>query len=289
MRKSPFQSAPLYAVLAVVLFSLFVLARCQQQSDNLRQTQAAQTQEPVRALMYHHLLKRAENTRYQGNDIVTYVEDFAAQVAWLKGEGYHSITTAQLESFLYAAEPLPDKAVLFTFDDGYLSNFVYAYPILKEAGYTAVIFSVTGKIADTPETFRPTQINMQDRAIMEQCADVFEYASHTHDLHRATGRGRSALTDADPAAAAADLQQSLAVLAPIPGSTPRVFSYPYGFYTERVQSMLREQGVRLAFRATAGRLTQDSDPLALPRYPVSCFVSMETFQAYFQPHATASR
>ena len=59
-----------------------------------------------------------------------------------------------------------------------------------------MIFSVTGKIGETPETFTPAQINMLDRETMEKCAPVFEFASHTHNLHRATGTGHSALTDA---------------------------------------------------------------------------------------------
>ena len=41
--------------------------------------------------------------------------------------------------------------------------------------------------------------------------------------------------------------------------------------------MLRENGVRMAFRATAGRLTRDTDPYALPRIAVSYKVDIDKF------------
>ena len=273
------------AVFTAILLFLLLLSRCHGGSTA---AETAGTEEPsVPVLMYHHLLKRAENTRYQGNDIVTYVEDFEQQLAWLKSNGFVSISTAQLEAYLYDNGPLPVKPVMITFDDGYLSNYIYGYPLLSQYGFTAVIFSVTGKIGETPETFTPAQINMLDRETMEKCAPVFEFASHTHNLHRATGTGHSALTDADPAVLEKDLSASLDALRPFAGSTLTVFSYPYGFYNDRVVDALKARGMRIAFRATGGHLNRNSDPYSLPRWAVSYKVSLEKFQSFFSDYVTS--
>lgn len=111
---------------------------------------------------------------------------------------------------------------------------------------------------------------MLDRETMEKCAPVFEFASHTHNLHRATGTGHSALTDADPAMLEKDLSASLDALRPFAGSTLTVFSYPYGFYNDRVVDALKARGIRIAFRATGGHLNRNSDRIPSPagRYPI---------------------
>lgn len=266
------------AFLAIILITM-LLSRIEEQRQMA--TAAAPATESVPVLMYHHLLRRAENTRYQGNEIVTYVEDFTAQLDWLAEQGYQTISPAQLVDWYENGTPLPQKPVMITFDDGYLSNFVYAYPLLKARGFSAVIFSVTGKIADAPVTFRADQINMADRQTMQAGGDVFFYASHTHDLHHLTGK-HSALVTVDSATAAADLQTSLQTVSAFPSGTTAIFSYPYGNYSDAVETLLAKHGVRLAFRASSGKLTRATPRYALPRYPVSFAVSLKTFQSYFQ-------
>ena len=118
---------------------------------------------------------------------------------------------------------------------------------------------------------------------MESAGDVFYYASHTDDLHHLTGK-RSALVTADSETAAADIKKSLAVIRQFPSGVDYLFSYPYGNYSDRVEALLKEQGIALAFRAYKGKLTRKSDPLALPRYPVSHSVSMDTFKGYFSEY-----
>ena len=44
---------------------------------------------------------------------------------------------------------LPDKPIVITFDDGYKDNHDFAYPIMKEYGYTGTIFVVSKAIGNT--------------------------------------------------------------------------------------------------------------------------------------------
>ena len=91
--------------------------------------------------MYHHLLKKAENTRYQGNGIVTYTEDFESQLKWLSDNGFASVTPAQVEAFLYNGQALP--------------CLLYTSTVVNATKTEAVLLRFTGsrKYAVTPVSY----------------------------------------------------------------------------------------------------------------------------------------
>lgn len=94
----------------------------------------------VPVLMYHHVSPRP--------GLVTMApQAFDAQMAWLAGNGWHTLSAAEFAAYLAGAET-PPKSVLITFDDGYLDNWVHAFPILRRHGLRAVIFGITGWIGD---------------------------------------------------------------------------------------------------------------------------------------------
>lgn len=262
-------------LLAVTLFVLLVISRCHDAKA------AATAPKPaVTVLMYHHILPKAQAGRFFGNSIVTYAEEFEKQLDFLCDNGYVTVTPAQVEAFFYDEQPLPEKAVLITFDDGYLSNAAVAYPLLKKRGMNATVFLVTGHLGDVGQTFSPSLVQMVDEDTIKNTSDVFTYACHTNDLHMLCG-GASALCAASDEARAADLAQCRAALASIPNACETAFAYPYGAYNDKVKASVKQAGIRLAFRASEGVVTADSDPLALPRYPVDTSVGFSRFCHYF--------
>jgi peptidoglycan/xylan/chitin deacetylase (PgdA/CDA1 family) len=82
-------------------------------------------------LVYHHV-------NNSGEDITE--EQFDAQMGFLAQEGYKSIF---LREWIKGKIKPDGKTVAITFDDGYLDNWVYAYPILKKYGVKATIFVPT--------------------------------------------------------------------------------------------------------------------------------------------------
>ena len=60
--------------------------------------------------------------------------------------GWRGVSLAEAEGFLIHGEPLPEKSVLMTFDDGYLDNYLHALPVLRAHGHKAVVFAVSGRL-----------------------------------------------------------------------------------------------------------------------------------------------
>ena len=135
----------------------------------------APEKKPVRntklyVLMYHHVVPDGTNC----NDWTITESRLREDLQWLKDNGY----TWVLPRELAAGEPLPEKAVMVTFDDGYASNYHLAYPIFQELEAKAVISVITKRIED----------GKSDYLTWDMCREMnnsglVEFGSHTHDLH----------------------------------------------------------------------------------------------------------
>lgn len=91
----------------------------------------------VPVLSYYRLSKN------KPSKIAITQDDFKAQMKYLKDNGYHVITLDQLLGFLDYQEQIPEKSVAITFDDGWISVYDIAFPILKKYGFPATIFIYT--------------------------------------------------------------------------------------------------------------------------------------------------
>lgn len=98
--------------------------------------------------MYHYV-SRAPSS------IAVTPETFEAQCRGLADRGWRGVSLAEAEAYLRDGVPLPERSVLFTFDDGFLDNAVYAAPLLRRYGHHGVIFAVTERLLAGPEC-RPT-------------------------------------------------------------------------------------------------------------------------------------
>ena len=87
-------------------------------------------------LTYHRVGPRV-------NRMIVTPDAFEAQLDYLKRNDYRVIRLADLPEFLEGKRPLPKRAVVITFDDGHVSSYQYAFPLLKKYGYPATCFLYT--------------------------------------------------------------------------------------------------------------------------------------------------
>ncbi|WP_433229415.1 polysaccharide deacetylase family protein [Actinomadura formosensis] len=108
-------------------------------------------------------------------------ELFGEHMAALAAAGYRTVRLRDVEDLL-ARRPvdLPPRALLITFDDGRLTDWTTADPVLKEHGFTAAGFLTTGKIVQpgTPSYYLSTR-QVEDLAATGR----WEFGSHSDGLH----------------------------------------------------------------------------------------------------------
>lgn len=115
--------------------------------------------EPVAVLMYHSVAPAGAPWDF---DFLSLPPDvFEDQIAGLERRGYTGITLSELHAYVSGTGRIPPKSVVITFDDGYLDNWVFAFPILRKYGFRATVFISTDFI-DRSDTIRPTTADITD-------------------------------------------------------------------------------------------------------------------------------
>jgi peptidoglycan/xylan/chitin deacetylase (PgdA/CDA1 family) len=182
------------------------------------------------------------------------------QAAMLRRRGYIGLTASQAER-LTADGSLPERAAVFTFDDGYAST-ERAAEVLADYGYPGTVFVVPpfvesgsplswfGVEHEESQHMRPLGWDQ----LSALSAAGWEVGSHTltHAL----------LTVADDAALSRELAESRSQVADRLGNC-RAIAYPYGQADTRVAAAAREAGYEVGYTLT-GAHTAD-EPLLRPR------------------------
>lgn len=82
---------------------------------------------------------------------------FERQLRYLKDRNYRTLQVQELNADL-AKPHRGERRVCLTFDDGYLDNWCYAFPLLHRYGFKATVF-FCGKFLDPRTDVRPTSVD----------------------------------------------------------------------------------------------------------------------------------
>lgn len=210
----------------------------------------------VPILCYHHLQEEGQET-----STVLRVETFEHQMELLDENGYHPVTFDDLIAFVDRGAPLPEHPVVITFDDGYMSNYTYGFPILQDYGFPAAIF-VIGCSVGHETYYKDTQYRLTphfgEKEIEAMTASgLISIQSHTYDMHQYAPfeEGDRVRETAAPlageseqeyiAALTADTQAQNALFASLGLEQSDVFAFPQGVYTDLANQVLCQLGYRV--------------------------------------------
>ena len=119
--------------------------------------------------MYHSV--GVVDPRWHWNYLTCPYQKFESQLKWLKKFGFVTLSLYDLYNYMNYDKKVPKNSVILTFDDGYLDNFVFAYPLLKKYGFCGTIF-VNPDFIDKREIIRNTIHCLQKDTVF---VDTLEY------------------------------------------------------------------------------------------------------------------
>lgn len=229
------------------------------------------TAEQVPVLMYHYITPKKYN-KYPDNNAIIHLEAFEQNLDYLHDHGYYTASLSELEQYVRGQISLPAKSVVITFDDGYQNNYIYAYPILKKYGYKAAIFVVGSILEEHPQAFDPAKKTYLSKEEMESARDVFEFHSHTYNLHYKGYEicGVKTAAGQDPAL----VEKDIALMKEKVVDSP-YFAYPFGEKTRQMIYHLQENGYRMAFTVRQGFVKPGDRLMTLNRLTVTSNTDME--------------
>lgn len=204
----------------------------------------------VPAIMYHDVVAGRKEVWFD-----TTAAELRQHFEAIKQAGLTPIHIDQLYKHLRDGDPLPEKAILLTFDDAYLGLYENAYPLLKEYNYPATYFVQTGFVGvpTSKDHFTWDQMREMD------ASGLIDFAAHTvnhpPDLRLLDdARLRREVLDCK-----SKLEQEL-------GHPIHYFAYPEGNRDERVKQYLAEAGYWMSFTMDPGFTGQSPSLLEVRRF-----------------------
>lgn len=169
-------------------------------------------------------------------------EIFEQQMKYLADQNYQPITFDHLVRHVTYGDPVPEKSVVITFDDGWKNQYQYAVPLLKKYGFTATFFIVFD--------YR-TSGYMTWEELSDLVDSGFEIASHTKSHQKLSALTSQELLDQELLVSKTTLEEKL-------GITVTTIAYPYYSHNEHVRDAVAQAGY-LGARAGWGSFTNSTD------------------------------
>jgi peptidoglycan/xylan/chitin deacetylase (PgdA/CDA1 family) len=204
----------------------------------------------VPAIMYHDVVGTYKQVWFD-----TTTAELRQHFEAIRAAGVTPVSMDQLYHHLRDGEPLPEKAILLTFDDAYLGQYENAYPLLKEFNYPAVYFVQTGFVGVPTSKDHFTWEQMQEMDRENLVSFAAHTISHPEDLRLF-----------DDAKLRREIGESKRVMEEKLGHPIDYFAYPAGNRDERVKQYVADAGFKLSFTMDTGFTGQSPNLLEVRRF-----------------------
>lgn len=229
----------------------------------------------VAVLGYHSFYKDKVELKEDNPEFINDISSFEKQMKYLHDHNYKSLTLDEFYKWKKGEIKVPRKSVLITIDDGNLSNYMYAFPILKKYNMNAVVFYV-GAYAKEYGVEEGTIYDIMSLELIDKCKEEYpniEFESHSYALHDSGVSNHSKeelINDTKEMNKQGNFEY---------------FAYPFGLYSEDMKEVLKENNYKLAFgfgydkngKNSYKKASKKDDDYLISRLNISNYVSYSKF------------
>lgn len=216
----------------------------------------------ISILMYHQVGHFPPVRLHQAS--YTNLDRFRAQLAFLKRWGATVLSMSNAVRALRGEMPMPPRAVVLTFDDGYRSFIEHALPVLREYGFPAIVYVLAQRAGDAADWYavdgQPTPPLMTWDEVRRLPGEGIEVGSH--------GLLHTRLAGLPAAQLRSELADSKRLIEDRLGLAVPHFCYPFGSVDQAAVDACAQAGYTSAVTCQRGAARPHHDLLALPRKSV---------------------
>ncbi len=221
----------------------------------LRKTDTSGT---VAVLCYH----RFESGK---GELIINPPEFDAQMKKIKDLNLSVISMTDFLAWRRGEKSIPAHSIVITLDDGWISGYTEAWPILKKYDFPFTMFVYTDYIKGGPKSGGKSMSWDQLEEMRNAGVDI-ECHTTTHSDLRGSKRGKTAEQYADylntELAVSKDvIEQHLAIKC-------AAIAYPYGNYSKEVEDKVKEVGYEAGFTVNPQKIAHNSPMAVLGRYAI---------------------
>lgn len=198
---------------------------------------------------------------------------FEAQLQWLKDNGYTVIPLKEAVDYLRGKiATIPAKSVVITMDDGRVTVYKYALPIVQKYHVPVTLFIYPSIISHQPYALTWGQLKTL------QHTGLFTIEDHTlsHPNFKQEKKHQSGTHYEN--FVRKELATSKKILENKMGTNVTLLAWPFGIYNAQLEQAAAQAGYTMAFSIDYRCANKSDRAMAMPRYMVLENQSMGLFQ-----------
>jgi len=210
-------------------------------------------------LMYHII----NNSGHNDHIYTISLNEFKKHMEYLYNNNYSTISLDNFVARYKNKEKFNNKLVILTFDDGHISNYVYAYPLLRDYGFTATFFVSVANVG------KEGYMNWQE--ISEIYHNGMTIGSHSFNHRILTGLSETEVRH--------ELSTSKNLLEDRLRTPINLFSIPRGFCNNTIKHVAYEVGYTAVCTSDVGYNNSKTDLFSLKRFVIKRTYKLDNFKS----------